>query len=1079
MFNFDDRAIIELSPNYNTYERGRRYYLNKRVVALEFDEDKKSFNATVIGSKPYKIAVNFFEDGDFHSATCNCPAYSKYWGKCKHIIAVLLEIEDRDERGEFDSQDFQKTVKDILDYFWSKQSTEKKIISLEVTYEFDMEKHGSIEFASALSLRIGADKLYVVKSIKKLLTAIKEDEELSFGKNFTFNPRTHTFNYADNKIIDLLMDCYEKEAYVSSASRYNTLSSSLFEGKKMIFTPCTLKTFFELAKKIELNAVIFKNKYEKIQILDSDLEIDFHLAKEGQNLSLTINFDKNTTPLIADGEYFFVDGSIHKVSKQQADCFFPFYRAIINQKNKLIKIPKEMSEKFISETYPFIERIGKITIDDEVSSIIYNPQIKPEVYLDKEEDRITAKIKFVYNEISIDPFNDKDDAKREDSRILLRNVEKERMIIEIFEEAEYKVTNGKVYLDDDELIFDFVNEKIYKLQEIANVYYTDKFKSMEIKDSSSFSGGIRLNSDSNMLEFDFNIDGITNTELMDVFKCLQEKKKYYRLKNGAYLPFDSAEIQEIGKLVKYLDLGKKDFEKDLIEIQKYRAMYLDEQLKESSLGFIERNLSFKELVQKVKEPGDIEFLIPNELEETMRKYQKFGFKWLKTLSKYGLGGILADDMGLGKTLQILAFLLSEKREKGDAPSIVIAPTSLVYNWEAEIKKFTPDLSVLIIAGNKDTRMNSIKTAGEYDVVITSYPLVRRDIDLYNGTMFRYCIIDEAQNIKNHGSINSKSVKRISAENYFALTGTPIENSLTELWSIFDFIMPGYLLSHAKFKKQFERPIIKENDDVALRELQKHINPFLVRRLKKDVLKELPEKIENKIVVNLTNEQKIVYLAYLKQIKDKIEEEIREKGFDKSYFGILTGLIRLRQICCHPSLFVDNYEGESGKMLLLEELITESLAGGHKILLFSQFTSMLQIIKEMLNKNKIEYMYLDGSTAMKDRGEMVNEFNDGQCKLFLISLKAGGTGLNLTGADTVIHFDPWWNPAVEDQATDRTRRIGQKKAVHVMKLITKGTIEEKIYSLQQKKKDMINAVIKPGETLVSKMSKEEVMDLFEA
>ncbi|MGV8145643.1 MAG: SNF2 helicase associated domain-containing protein [Alkaliphilus sp.] len=1076
MFNFTDRAILELSPNYNTYERGRRYYLSKRVMALEFDEEENSFNAIVMGSKLYKIKVDFFEEGDFHSATCNCPAYSKYWGKCKHIIATLLEIEERDDRGDFDRLDSKEIAVNILDYFWSKQSTEKKIISLEATYEFDLEKQGNIEFASSLSLRIGIDKLYIVKSIRKFLIAIKEGEELLLGKSFTFNPRMHTFSDDDNKIIDLLMDCYEKEEYISSINA--STSSSLFDGKRIVLTPNALKSFLVLAKRIDLKAVVFSKKYEKIDLVESNLEIDFHLTKENKELSLVVNFDDKTTPLLDNGEYFFSDGSIHRISMEQADCFFPFYRAVRNQKGNSIKIPKEMREKFISEAYPFIKRIGNITIDEEISSIIYNPQIKPEVYLDKERDAITAKIKFIYDEISIDPFNDKQCIERAESRILLRNVEKERKIIEIFESAEFKVNNGKVYLDDDELIFNFVNEEIEKLQEIAEVYYTNKFKSMEIKDKSAFSGGIRLNEKSDMLEFDFNIDGIDNVELMEVFKHMKEKKKYYKLKSGAYLPFDIAEIQDISKIVEYLDLEKIDFEKDIIEIHKYRAMYLDEQLKESSLKFIKRNLSFKELVQNVKEPGDIDFFLPNELEDMMRKYQKFGFKWLKTLSKYGLGGILADDMGLGKTLQVLAFLLSEKREKGDAPSIVIAPTSLVYNWEAEIKKFTPDLSVLIIAGNKETRINRIKTVSEYDVIITSYPLMRRDVDFYNGNIFRYCIIDEAQNIKNHGSINSKSVKRISAKNYFALTGTPIENSLTELWSIFDFIMPGYLLSHAKFKKQFEKPIVKGNDEVALRELQKHISPFLVRRIKKDVLKELPDKIENKIVVNLTNEQKIVYMAYLKQIKDKIEEEIKEKGFDKSYFGILTGLTRLRQICCHPSLFAENYEGESGKMLLLEELITESLAGGHRILLFSQFTSMLAIIKEMLNKNKIDYMYLDGSTDMKERGERVKEFNNGECEIFLISLKAGGTGLNLTGADTVIHFDPWWNPAVEDQATDRTHRIGQNKAVHVMKLITKGTIEEKIYSLQQKKKDMINAVIKPGETLVSKMSKEEVMDLFD-
>ncbi len=291
-------------------------------------------------------------------------------------------------------------------------------------------------------------------------------------------------------------------------------------------------------------------------------------------------------------------------------------------------------------------------------------------------------------------------------------------------------------------------------------------------------------------------------------------------------------------------------------------------------------------------------------------------------------------------------------------------------------------------------------------------------------------------------------------------------------------MPGYLLSHTKFKKKFEKPIVRDKDSNALNELSKHIRPFILRRLKKDVLNELPEKIEHKIVAELTKEQKKVYLAYLNQIRNEIDEEIKNKGFERSHIKILSGLTRLRQICCHPSLFIENFKGESGKLLLLEEIIDESIESGHRILLFSQFTSMLKIIREMLERKKIDYKYLDGSTDTKERGQLVRAFNRGEGKVFLISLKAGGTGLNLTGADTVIHFDPWWNPAVEEQATDRAYRIGQKNSVHVMKLITKGTIEEKIFKLQEKKKEMINAVIKPGETLVTKLNEEEIRELFE-
>ena len=435
-------------------------------------------------------------------------------------------------------------------------------------------------------------------------------------------------------------------------------------------------------------------------------------------------------------------------------------------------------------------------------------------------------------------------------------------------------------------------------------------------------------------------------------------------------------------------------------------------------------------------------------------------------------------MGLGKTVQMIAFLLSEKEEKGPAANLLIVPTSLVYNWEDELRRFAPSLDLVIVSGSKEERSEIIKAAGDYDIVITSYPLIRKDIHDYRDIDFRYIVLDEAQYIKNRGSLSAKSVKQLKAKNYFALTGTPMENSLGELWSIFDFLMPGYLLTSRKFTEKYEKPIVRDNDQEKLRELNNHIRPFILRRLKKDVLKELPDKIEQKILVDMTDKQKKVYLAYLQAIKGDLNQEIGEKGYNRSHIKILAGLTRLRQLSCHPAVFLEDYHGGSGKLDFLEELVEEAVGSGHRILIFSQFTSMLAAIKERLERIDIDMIYLDGKTAMKDRGDLVKRFNKGEGDVFLISLKAGGTGLNLSSADMVIHFDPWWNPAVEDQATDRAHRIGQENKVQVIKLITKGTIEEKIFELQEKKKEMIDKVIREGETLISKLSEEEIMSLFD-
>ena len=424
-------------------------------------------------------------------------------------------------------------------------------------------------------------------------------------------------------------------------------------------------------------------------------------------------------------------------------------------------------------------------------------------------------------------------------------------------------------------------------------------------------------------------------------------------------------------------------------------------------------------------------------------------------------------MGLGKTIQTIAFLLSEKGKK----SIVVAPTSLIYNWKNELETFAPDLNVLVLHGNKNERKELIKTIKDNDLVLTTYTILKNDFKELEDIVFDYCIIDEAQNIKNPYSQNSEAVKKVNAKVRFALTGTPIENNLLELWSIFDFIMPGYLYSKNKFQEKF----IKTNDNI--KELKKQIQPFMLRRLKKEVLSQLPEKIETKFFVEMTNEQKKVYKTYVEDIKDKM----RETDFEKDKITILSYLTTLRQLCLDPSIKVENYKGNSGKIDVLNELIKENIENNHKMLIFSQFTSVLQNISKELEKENISYLYLDGRTNPKERVELVDEFNQNKdIKVFLISLKAGGTGLNLTSADIVIHFDPWWNPAIENQATDRAHRYGQKNVVEVIKLIAKGSIEENILKLQEDKKELIQKVISEdfkNESLIKMLSKEELINLI--
>lgn len=1076
MFQITPEMIIERSSQ-GSYKKGGEYYRAGRIKAVQFNQEKLSFDAKIMGTRKYDVALHFDANGELTDAGCSCPAYASSPGYCKHIVAVLLLIEEKDRQGFFKELKFRQAARHIFSFFQNRPVVVKTPVELEATFEYNRESRQADSIYPSLSLRMGLEKLYIVKNIKSLLESIEKNIEIQFGSKFAFDPARHGFKPQDRPLIAFLKELYENEKLLGNLS-YGYTRASMFKGKQVFLSNSGVSRFFEIFKDRRFTAVINSHVYEDMVIRQEDIPVEFSLSKDGNDLLLNIDFEGSLIPLTEDGEYFFAGGKIYKTTPGQQENFKPFYMSMLYQKGRKLRFIEEDKERFVSQILPFAEKAGNLTIDEKVQTMIERVELDVQVYLDRSGSAITAEVKFVYGERVINPFAPAEKASVQPGKILLRNVQKEEAILDILAQSDFKVKDNRIHLNEEDNVFDFVFNIIPRLQEHASVYYSESFKNLTVRSSFSFSGKMRLNARTDMLEFSFSMDGIDRSELADILASLKERKKYYQLKNGNFLNLDSREVREVSDFLNYLDLDRDDPGKNFVEIPKYKALYLDQSIRELGLHSIERNHAFKEFVQNIREPEDMEFKLPEGLMASLREYQKFGFKWLKTLSAYSLGGILADDMGLGKTLQVITLILSEKQVPGTGPSLIVVPTSLVYNWCAEIERFAPQLKYVAITGNKEERQQQMQLMEGADVVITSYPLIRRDIDEYENRSFRYCILDEAQHIKNPGSQNARSVKKINADRRFALTGTPMENNLTELWSIFDFVLPGYLDSHKIFVEKYEVPAAKEEGPEVLRELGKQIRPFILRRLKEDVLSELPEKIEHRVIAELSGEQKKLYMAYLSQVRGEIQKEIEENGFEKSQIKILSALTRLRQICCHPRLFLEDFTGQSGKMELLQEIIRDSFEGGHRILLFSQFTGMLHLIRDWLEAEKTEYAYLDGSTPAEERGSLVKAFNEGHGKVFLISLKAGGTGLNLTGADTVIHYDPWWNPAVEEQATDRAYRIGQKKSVHVMKLVTKGTLEEKIYDLQERKRELIDAVIQPGETLLTKLSREEIQGLFE-
>lgn len=555
------------------------------------------------------------------------------------------------------------------------------------------------------------------------------------------------------------------------------------------------------------------------------------------------------------------------------------------------------------------------------------------------------------------------------------------------------------------------------------------------------------------------IDGVDSNEYRDIFSSYKNNNRLYRMKNGAYLDLKDKDLEQAFKLIDILNIYN-DF--DNMKIPNNKAIYLEKLIEDEDLNFVKGSKYVSNVVKKFNKVKSKNYEIPKDLNATLRDYQVSGFEFFKTLSDYEFGGILADEMGLGKTIQTIAFLLSNKDKK----SIVITPTALIYNWKNELEKFAKTLKVGLLHAAKSEREKILDNIDNYDVLLTTYTTYKNDIDKYKNINFDYCIIDEAQNIKNPDAIITKAIKNVNAKVKFALTGTPIENNLMELWSIFDFIMPGYLYNKSKFKSIFV------NNDKNIIELKNLIKLFILRRTKKEVITELPDKIEQKIIIDLEKEHKRAYKGYVNLITRKIKENNQDNITVFSY------LTKLRQLCLSPELMVKNYQGRNSKLDVLINIINDS--SDEKILVFSQFTKVLEVIGKRLNEENISYSYLDGKTSAKDRVKLVEEFNTNNNKVFLISLKAGGTGLNLTSANIVVHFDPWWNPAVEDQASDRAHRIGQKNVVNVIKLIAKDTAEERVINLQETKKELIEDVINgnlDNSSTLKNLSKDDIIDLF--
>lgn len=770
-----------------------------------------------------------------------------------------------------------------------------------------------------------------------------------------------------------------------------------------------------------------------------------------------------------------------------------------------ITVPEPLFGTFVENALPELMRFAEVSRKEVLEKFVTLPfvgEIKALCDISYLDGELEATLHFLYDKIKVPAALSQIKAKHLDNfttteGILARNLTEEQKIIDdLFQDFHHDEKSGSFTAKNDKKIVEFMTEVVPRNQARVAFNCPENLLDQFVYDDSRFKLDLRETDRIDIFEAQLVVRGPLNGVSLDLlWDCIASRRPFIELqrkkpgstRKGAKGGLNQVSkilvlnLAELSPVVQIFDeLGIKQLDDHTEERPLWSLASIDASLFDGlpiQFSMSERLKAIQGQMIGVEQVTALP--IPKQVSATLRNYQVEGVAWLERLRHMHLSGILADDMGLGKTLQAITALTQYKQHKTNRISLVVCPTSLVYNWVEECSKFNKHLRVLPVDGTPAQRKKLLERANDYDLVVTSYSLLQKDIEIYQEIPFGYAILDEAQHIKNRGTRNAKSVKLIQAAHRLILTGTPIENSLEELWSLFDFLLPGLLSSFDRFLEKYIRTQGSSESSSTLSNLKRKVSPFILRRMKKDLLTDLPPVSEIVYHCHLAETQKELYRSYANSAREELSKLVKKEGFDKVQIHVLATLTRLKQICCHPAIFAKDAAetGDSAKYDMLIELLESLIEGQHKAVVFSQYTRMLKIMRDDLQRMGVRFSYLDGSS--KDRMSIVKEFNeDAGISVFLVSLKAGGSGLNLTSADTVIHYDMWWNPAVENQATDRVHRIGQSQSVSSYKLVTLNTIEEKILELQQRKKGLVTQVVNCDEEVVSKLTWEEVLELLQ-
>lgn len=1036
---FPVNDIRGLVPSH-IYTRGLDYFRQGRVEIGQMDNEY--IRAKVRGSHLYDVVIHF--ERTKPTLSCTCP-YAYY---CKHIVAVMLAANQI-------GQAIMPTVTPA-----AAQADDWKSI-------FKVEKNAVSE---------GGWKEYKMIFLFSLTkNGWKLSPEARFLKKDGSFGRKKSTGYLsmDNQEIDIssaekIVVKYLTDTYIDI---FRSHSSGFDFGTD-------LGHLLQLLK----DSVIFNetDQAARIRFYPNETELHFRLDVKHNDycLSLTMmdggtslgSIDNSFKLLTSGHVYFFKDNTIyHAKNNLSAALLKPF-----SESAESVKIPAAEINEFLKKLYPKLIASGaQVQLPETISIRHENELTARRLYLREEKGILYISARFVYGKTAVSalPFKSLEVLQEDSGFVFVQRQQKvesfwtdflgEHGLAAHFIEFELKSRIDPIFW-----LFDTLPVIAANGFEIFGEEKLDKLKVRRVMPK--LVSRVKSGEDWFDLKVELDFEGMT-VSVFEVWEALKAKQNFIRLNDGSAVRLDEEILSKIGLITMF---GRRDAKENSIRFSKTQAILLDQVL--SGSAFQESDEAFKLQLRRFKEFDGIENIsVPRQFKGELRPYQKAGLDWLVFLNKFGFGGCLADDMGLGKTVQALALLQKTKNEQGGT-SLILAPTSVVHNWQKESQHFTPKLKLLVHSGVD--RVGDASTFVKYDVIITSYAIILRDYDFIKDFDFNYLILDESQKIKNPHSITAQCARGLRARHRLVMTGTPIENNLTELWSQFNFLNAGMLGSLTSFEEYYGKAIQMLGDQDKAGQLKRMIYPFILRRTKEDVAKELPPKVENVTYCDMDEQQTHEYNKWRDFYRAAILNEIQTRGMNRSKMKVLEGLTKLRQLSIHPKMVDESYTNSSGKFDLLWDSLEDIMSEKHKVLLFSQFVKALKLVRERLDSDTVKYAYLDGST--RDRQEQVDLFQrDASVQLFLISLKAGGLGLNLTAADYVIHLDPWWNPAVEMQASDRAHRIGQDKKVFVYKLITRDTVEEKVLNLQEKKKKLVSEIISTDAAFFKSLNKDDIEQLF--